>query len=552
MKIKKIIIATILLLNAFSFNYAQTGQSDFEISKNIDIFLTLYKQIHVNYVDELNSGELMKTAIDALLESLDPYTVYIPESDIEDYKFMTTGQYGGIGALIFKRGNWVYISEVYESFPADKAEIKAGDKIVEINGKSAEGKTVEDVSSALKGQPGTDVTVLFQRDTNDKPFEKIITRQEITVNNVQYYGMVSENIAYINLEGFTKNASKEVKDALIELKEQNDVKGVILDLRGNGGGLLNEAVNIVNIFVEKGQLVVSTKGKLKEKNNVHKTIGMPVDTEIPLVVLVDGGSASASEIVAGAIQDLDRGVIIGQRTFGKGLVQNIIPLTYNAELKVTVAKYYIPSGRCIQELDYQHKDDQGNATKDSLISNFKTKNGRVVHDRGGIEPDIDVTEENYSNISISLIQKYLIYDFATYFYRNNPTIPPPSEFVITDEIFNEFLNFLNDKDYQYKTKSEQALEDFKEIALKENYFDALDKDYELLKTSLISDKQDDLNKNREEIKLLLITYIIPRYYYQKGRVEAVLKDDPNVKKAIDVLNDEILYDDILKGKNVKK
>lgn len=539
----------IILLLLPSRVEAQNGQSDFEISKNIDVFVTLYKQLHLNYVDELNSGHLMKVAIDAMLEELDPYTVFIPESEIEDYKFMTTGQYGGIGAGIQKRGPWVYISEPYEGFPADLAGLKAGDRIVEINGKTAKNKTIEDISTALKGQPNTDVVIQILRDTTAKPFEINITRKEIKVNNVPYYGMINEHIGYINLSEFRQNAAREVRDAFVALKEKNALQGIIIDLRGNGGGLLNEAVNIVNIFVEKGQVVVSTKGKLQDKNNYHKTLNAPVDLEIPLAILVDEGSASASEIVAGAIQDLDRGLIIGERTYGKGLVQNIIPLTYNAEMKVTVAKYYIPSGRCIQELDYAHKDDDGKAIKspDSLLTAFKTLNGRTVYDQGGIQPDLEVKPEEYSNIAYTLAEKLLIFDFATQFYRSHPGIAPARDFEISDELYQEFLKFIKDKDYDYKTQSEAALEELKANAEKENYFDAIKPEYEALKVKMMHDKEADLTKYKQQIKQLLKAFILPRYYYQRGRIEGALNSDRCILKAVEILTDPNGYSGLLKG-----
>jgi carboxyl-terminal processing protease len=548
-RIRKFILILAVLSGLSSPSFAQTEPSDFEISKNIDIFITLYKQLHLNYVDDLNSGQLMKTAIDAMLEELDPYTVYIPESEIEDYKFMTTGQYGGIGSLIQLRGNWVYISEPYEGFPADLAGLKAGDKILEINGKSAKNKTIDEVSTALKGQPGTDVIVLIERDSTQKPIEKVITRQEIKLGSVPYYGMVSDGIGYIDLTEFRQNAAKEVKDAFGAMESAGKLDGLIIDLRGNGGGLLNEAVSIVNIFVEKGQAVVTTMGKLKDKNHIHKTLNAAMDMDIPLVILVDGSSASASEIVAGAIQDLDRGVIIGQRTYGKGLVQNIIPLTYNSEMKVTVAKYYIPSGRCIQELDYSNKDPNGNASilPDSLCTPFNTKNGRVVYDRGGIEPDIQMIPKEYSNLSRSLVEKYIIFDFATHFCNQYASISPAKDFQITDEIYNDFLAFIKDRDYDYVTKSEAALADLKKNAEKENYFDAIRAEYDALQQKMMHDKQADLVKSKEEIKLLIKTYILPRYYYQKGRIEGVIGEDPEVIRAVEVLKNQDKYNSILAG-----
>jgi carboxyl-terminal processing protease len=540
-----LVIILSISIPSFSQNYEK---NDFEISKNLDIFATLYKQIHLNYVDDVKSGELMKTAIDAMLESLDPYTVYIPEADIEDYKFMTTGQYGGIGALIHRRGNYVYISEPYEGFPAQKSGLKAGDKIIEINGKPTKGKTTDEVSTLLKGTPGTTINLLYVRDSNQKPIEITITREEIKVENVPYSGIVKDKIGYINLTGFTHGAGKEVKDALLKLKD-NGCTSVILDLRGNGGGLLNEAVNIVNIFVDKGQLVVSTKGKIKDKNNFHKTFSAATDINIPLVVLVDGGSASASEIVTGAIQDLDRGVIIGQRTFGKGLVQNIVPLSYNSEMKVTIAKYYIPSGRCIQAIDYANKDEEGNANKipDSLLKPFKTLKGRTVYEGSGIEPDVVVEPALLSNISGTLVVKYLFFDFSVKYSREHASISSAMEFVITDEIYDEFVKFLQGKNYDYSTQSEKALKELKENAEKEKYFDAIKTEYEALKAKMMHDKNEDLVKFKDEIKPILKAYIAQVYYYQKGRIEASLTDDIEVKKAIEILNDKELYKSILDG-----
>ncbi|NTW33531.1 MAG: S41 family peptidase, partial [Bacteroidetes bacterium] len=384
----KLIIAgvAIIIVPLFFISFVD---NDFEIAKNLDIFATLYKELNNNYVDEIKSGELVKTGIDAMLESLDPYTTYISESDLEDYKLMTTGQYGGIGSLVHKSGDYVIISDPYEGFPAQKNDLRSGDAIIEINDKSAKGKSTNDITEILRGQPGTTVKLVLKREGETKPIEKTIERAEIKINNISYSGMINETTGIIKLTNFYQNAGKEVKEAFLKLKEQG-MKTFILDLRENGGGLLNEAVNIVNIFMDKGVVVVSTKGKLKDRNNKHSTINTVTDKEIPIVILVDRGSASASEIVTGAVQDFDRGVIIGERTYGKGLVQNIIPLSYNSKLKVTVAKYYIPSERCIQAIDYSQKNEDGSVAKipDSLKVAFKTKKGRTVYDGGGIEPDI--------------------------------------------------------------------------------------------------------------------------------------------------------------------
>ena len=547
-----IILFSIVFISFSSL--AQKNDNDFEISKNLEIFTTLYKQLHLNYVDPINSGDLMKKGIDAMLEDLDPYTVYIPESEIEDYKLMTTGQYGGVGALIHQNGSDVVISEPYEGFPAFKAGLIPGDRILEINNKPTKGKTVSDISSILKGQPGTTLTLLLERDGEAKPFEKTLTREEIKIDNIPFYGTVSNDVGYIKLNGFTQNAGNEVREALIKLKEKNNIKFIILDLRGNGGGLLQEAVNIVNIFTDKGQLVVSTKGKVEEHNYSHKTSNAATDLTIPLAILVDRNSASASEIVSGAIQDLDRGIIIGQKTYGKGLVQNIFPISYNSQVKITIAKYYIPSGRCIQAIDYTHRNEDGSAGKiaDSLKAAFKTKNGRVVYDGGGIEPDITMKPEVLSNLTVSLITKYLIFDYANKYKQTHTSITSPKDFTITDSIYNDFTRFLSGKDYDYVTKSEKNLNELKEIAVNEKYFDAIKNEYQALKDKLIHDKTDDLKKNSKEIKDLLKAEIVNRYYFQKGRIEASLSDDPEIAKAISIFNDPSQYKAILTTTTSKK
>lgn len=528
-----------------------TGQSEnnFEISKNLDIYATLLKELDKNYADLINPAELTETAIEAMLETLDPYTVYIPESNAEDYKLMTTGQYGGIGALIHKNGSYVIISEPYEGFPAQKSGLKAGDKILEINGKSMKDKNSDEVSEILKGQPGVELEILIGRTGVSDPFVVKVVREEIKIPNIPYYGVLNGGIGYIKLTNFTQNAGNEVKKALTELKSNNELKGIILDLRGNGGGLLNEAVNICNIFIDQNQLIVSTKGKIASKNQDHFTRFAPVNKDMSLAILVDRGSASASEIVAGAIQDLDRGVIIGQRTYGKGLVQNVIPLSYNSQIKITVAKYYIPSGRCIQAIDYFHKDENGLSEKipDSLISEFKTKNGRSVYDGGGIEPDVNMDAMKLSKISQTLIIKYFLFDFASQFALEHSSIASPDKFVVSDEIFNELIDFLKDKNYDYQTTSEEALEKLKTNATKENYFDAIEQDYNALKSKILHDKSKDLITYKDEIKLILKDEIVARYYYQKGRIIASLSDDPEIAKAIEVLQGTATYLAILDG-----
>jgi carboxyl-terminal processing protease len=500
-------------------------------------------------VDDIKPGELSKTAIDAMLESLDPYTNYITETEIEDYKFITTGEYGGIGALIHQNGDYVVISEPYEGSPAQKGDLRAGDQILEINGQSAKGKSYSDVSAILKGQAGTAINLKIQRPGESDPILKTINREIIKIDNIPYSGMLDHDIGYIKLTSFTQKAGAEVKQAFMKLREKDELKGIIIDIRGNGGGLLNEAVDIVNIFVDRGQDVVTTKGKLPDKNHTYKTMNSPVDLTIPLVILVDGQSASASEILSGAIQDLDRGVIVGRRTFGKGLVQNVIPLSYNAQMKVTVAKYYIPSGRCIQAIDYSHKNKEGvfGTIPDSLIAAFKTKDGRTVYEGRGIKPDIQSNREAFSNIAAALFSKYLIFDFATQFRREHATIPPADKFEVTDSIFNSFLAFISGKKYDYKTKSEEALEALRKNSEKEHYFPAIQSEYDALKKQMENDKKSDLTKFKAQIVDLIKQEIVSRYYYQKGKIIASLETDKDISEAVKTLTDQTLYKSVLAG-----
>jgi|WetSurMetagenome_2_1015567.scaffolds.fasta_scaffold27248_2 carboxyl-terminal processing protease len=553
-RMKKILIVSLFFFAISGFGFGQTpGDQTFEILKNLDIYSSMVKELNAEYVDEIQPGDLTKTGIDAMLESLDPYTNFIPESEVEDYKFLTTGQYGGIGALIHQQGEYVVISEPYEGSPAQKSDLRAGDKIFEINGQSAKGKSYDEVSSILKGQAGTTVDLKILRDGGTTPIEKVITRENIKVDNIPYFGIVGDNIGYIRLTGFTQNASKEVRQAMLKMKETTPIKGYIIDLRGNGGGLLNEAVDISNLFVEKGQEIVTTKGKVADKNRSYLTTNPPVDVNIPLVILVDGQSASASEILAGSMQDLDRGVIIGQRTFGKGLVQNVVPLTYNAQMKITVAKYYIPSGRCIQAIDYSHRAKDGTVSKipDSLIREFKTKDGRKVFDGGGISPDIQTARRTYSNIAQTLYTKFLIFDYATKFQQQHPTIPPAKDFVITDSIFNDFLAYISDKNYEYITKSEQSLEALKKQAEKENYYAAIKDELNHLETQMMADKKEDIKKYDDQIRELLKIEIVTRYYYQKGKIEASLANDKDIAIAIQTIRDADKFNAILAGKYVQ-
>lgn len=538
------IVIVFCLLNTINSFSQIDDEKYFEMNKAIETFGSVFKSLHSNYVDELNSGDLVKTAIDAMLAKLDPYTNFYPESEMEEVKLQYLGQYGGIGALIHYKNGIVYISEPYEGLPAYKAGVKAGDAILSIDGESAKGKTSNQVSEKLRGQAGTEIELELERD--GKIIKKTFRREDIQLPNVPYFGMIDSVVGYIKLNEFTKEASKHVQEAFENLKRQN-MQYLIFDLRGNGGGLLQEAVNIVNLFVDKGQVVVSTKAKTVEKNSVFKTTKKAIDTKIPIVVLIDGTSASASEIVSGSLQDFDRAVIMGQCSFGKGLVQNILPLIYNSQIKVTVSKYYIPSGRCIQAIDYSHRDKDGNANKipDSLRTAFKTKGGRTVYDGLGIEPDITIAPEYASNIAIALISKFLCFDYATKFVKENPNIASAKDFEITDEIYNDFIEFLKDKDYNYTTTSEKILDDLIVSAKKEKLGENTLKEIELIKTQIAEDKKEDLIKYKEDIKEILLSEIVVRYYNQKGRIEALLKHDNEVKEATKLLYDQKQYNKTL-------
>jgi len=545
---KKISLFTVLFL-LFSTSFVKSQSNNlFEVSKNIEIFTGIYKQLDLNYVDEINPGTTMKKGIDAMLATLDPYTNYIPESEIEDYRFMTTGQYGGIGAMIQQRDNLIMVTEPYQGSPADKAGLLAGDIILEINGKSTKNRTLDDVSNILKGEPGSVIRLKFKREETIKDVS--IDRENIQVENIPYSGMLNDHIGYLKLNGFTQKATEEVKAAFMKMKDGGKLKALIFDLRGNGGGLLNEAVNIANLFVEKDQLIVSTKGRLPVANVSYKTMSAPIDKEIPIVFLVDKMSASASEILAGAMQDLDRAVIVGQRSYGKGLVQNVLPVSYNSQLKITVAKYYITSGRCIQAIDYSHKDSEGNAGKiaDSLVTAFKTRNGRVVYDGGGIMPDIFIDPPKYSGIAQNLMRKFIIFDFVSQYKKQHETIAPAGEFVVDEPLYQSFLAFIKDKPYaDYTNATEKLLEEIRKNAEKEKYFTGIEKEYSALKNSMIETKSQDLVINKEEIKSLIRDEIMTRYYYQKGRVEASLAADPDIIKAKEVLDNQTVYTGILQG-----
>jgi carboxyl-terminal processing protease len=540
-------ISFILVLCAVLIAAQTPNEKYFEITKNLDIFATLIREVNMFYVDDINPNRMIKTGIDAMLNTLDPYTNYIPEDEIENYRTMTTGMYGGIGAVIGKRKERNIVIMPYNGFPADKAGLKIGDEILEVDGFDVRKKNSAEVSKLLKGQAGTKMKLKILKLGKTSPETIEIQRERIKIDNVPYFGMITEDVGYVQLTEFTADASREVKKGIEELKNKGARK-LILDLRDNPGGLLNEAVNISNLFIPKDNLVVSTKGKVTEWVKEYKALNPPFDTEIPLAVLVSSRSASASEIVSGVIQDYDRGVLIGQKSFGKGLVQTTRTLVFNTQLKVTTAKYYIPSGRCIQAIDYSNRGSDGAAKKvaDSLRNAFKTTNGRVVFDGGGVSPDIEVKREAYAAITNSLISKDLIFDFASHYFLAHPSIPKPLDFQLSDADYEEFKKWLNDKEYDYTTKVETSIQELASAAQKEKYYDEIKDQLESLKNRMAHNKESDLEKHKKEIREILEHEIVSRYYFEKGIKEASFDDDTEVQEAIKILNDPGRYKSILK------
>ena len=538
-----------MMLGISLMGMAQEKQNNFEISKSIDIYNSLLRELNLNYVDEISPAELNETAIDAMLGGLDPYTVFIPESEIESYRLMTTGEYGGIGALIQYDGEYTRISEPYEGWPAQKAGIQAGDAILSVNGVDTHKKPTDQVSELLKGQPGTEVRLKIKRYGVEKPIEFTLKREKVKIDNVSYATVFDNGIGYVSFGSFTKEAANEMKQHLLDMRKDHELKGFIIDLRGNGGGLLNEAVDIVNFFIPKGKPVVSTKGKAQHSASMYATTNAPIDEQLPLAILVDGGSASASEILAGAIQDYDRGVVIGQRTFGKGLVQNILPLSYNTQMKVTVAKYYIPSGRCIQEIDYSKNKKLAEDTlrsQDTLGKPFKTMAGRTVYEGHGIMPDVKVEPLQYATATAYLYAKNYIFDYATKYVFEHKSIAPAKDFKIDDATYSDFMKFVKDKGFTYTTESEKRLAELKKMAKEEGYLESIAPQIETLESKLLADKENDLVKNRADIEDLLRLEIVSRYYYQVGRIEASLTNDDDLNEAFDILLDKERYESILK------
>ena len=539
------ILIRIFLLFLILLPVEGKSQADnrFEVSKNLDVFNALVKEVDMFYVDSVDVEKTVRTGIDAMLSTLDPYTEYIPEQEMGDLKFITTGEYGGIGSFIRERDGGVYIIEPFEGMPAALAGLKAGDKLLVIDGTDLTGMTSDKVSELLKGKPNTKMTLKIQRPNEKKPRTLELIRKQVLVDQVTYYGVRNDSIGYIYLKGFTDKSAQEVKAAFEDLKKNHHIKSLVFDLRNNGGGLLDGAVQIVGMFVPKGEVVLSTKGKIKQWDRTYRTATEPLDTVMPIAVLINGGSASAVEIVSGALQDMDRAVLVGQRSFGKGLVQSTRELPYNGNLKVTMSKYYIPSGRCIQAIDYSHKNPDGSAARipDSLTTVFNTSKGRLVRDGGGVRPDFEVEEPKVPTIMYYLVSDMVAFDFATEWAQRHPSIGPIESFRLSDADYEEFKKFAKEKNFTYDRQSEKLLKNLKEVAGFEGYLDESSDEFKALEAKLTPNLDRDLDRFKDQITELLSAEIVKRYYYQKGELIQSLKKDKVLDKALEVLGNPSLY-----------
>ena len=552
MKFKKRFVIYIVAALGIIFSGAFV-QDFFEVSQQMDIFTSVYKEVNQFYVDEIKPGELMKKGITGMLKNLDPYTVYYPDAEIEDYRLTHSGgEYGGIGASSFRDGDSIVISDIYEGYAAQKAGMRVGDILIEVNNRSLKGLEPDAVEDLIKGQSSTNVRLKVLR--LGQPMEFNIKREEIKVTNLPYYGMINDSVGYIKLDKFMQGCYDEMEKAVKELKKDTSLKAVIFDIRGNGGGLVDQTVAILNLFIAKDVLLVAQKGKISSANIKYTTSKEPLLGEVPMAILIDRNSASASEITAGNFQDLDRGVIIGQRSFGKGLVQQTRSLSFGTQMKVTVAKYTTNSGRCVQALNYASRNEDGSVDKvpDSLITAFKTRNGRTVFDGSGVYPDRFMEPANYSNITRSLLNKYLLFDYATIFRSKHDSIPPPQKFSLSDTDYKDFVTFLNDKEYNYNTSTENEFAGLKKITKEEKYYDNIKDDLDQLGVKLKHNKNDDLYNFKNEIIQLLEKEIVTRYYYSSGSFKYSFVNDSVVADALKVIGDPILYSSILKGEGAYK
>ncbi|MCF1752803.1 S41 family peptidase [Mariniradius sediminis] len=543
---KNISIVLVILTLGLLFSFAAKNDKLFKIAKNLDIFASLVRELDSYYVDEIDADELVPVGINAMLNELDPYTEFIPEENSDDFRLLTTGEYAGIGALIGNRVGSNMILMPYKGFPAQVGGLRIGDKILKVDTVMATNLPTSEISKLLKGPANTSVFVQVKR--GDDTISVDLMRKKIVISNVPYYGKLDENTGYIKLSDFTTNAGSDVRKALVDLKSQG-ITRLVLDVRDNPGGILNEAVDIVNLFIPKGKEVVRTIGKLQSANVTYKTTKAPLDKDIPLVVLINERSASAAEIVAGALQDYDRAVLVGRKTFGKGLVQTTVPLSYNAQVKVTTAKYYIPSGRCIQAIDYsrEKRDENGNSNSipDSLRREFKTKNGRIVLDGAGIEPDEAVGSKSYAPITYSLVGRDLIFEYGNNFFLENKEIGNPRSFVVSDVVYNDFVKWLEGKEYDYTTYVEKSLDDLEKYAKREKYFDEIKGTIEDLRKKVSHNKEQDLITFQGEIREALREELVSRYYFQEGVIEASLVDDSEIKAAMGILSNPAKMSGIL-------
>lgn len=545
------LLANIFLLFfiAFSLSSQTKDEKYFKINKNLSVFNSILRELDAYYVDTLDYDKVVLTGINSMLSSLDPYTVYMPEEMNDDLKMMTTGEYAGIGALIMQKDGRVVISEPYEGMPAQKNGLLAGDVILEVDGVSATGKTTAQVSEMLKGKNGTEITIKIERWNEKKPIVKKFIRENIQFNPVTYYAVLGNGVGYLMLNDFTDKAALEFKNAVNDMMKTGQIKSLIVDVRNNPGGLVDEAVKIMGYFVPKGTSIVSTKGRNFETDRTYKTPSDPVFPEMKLAVMVNRGSASASEILAGALQDLDRGIVIGERTFGKGLVQSIRPVGYGGNIKVTMAKYYTPSGRCVQALDYSHRNEDGSVGRipDSLTTAFKTANGRIVRDGGGVLPDSVTTDSRKLNIAYYILMQNHYFDYATRYAQKHKSISSPDKFSLTDAEFNDFVNYLvNEKKFTYTTQTENYFKQLAEVAEFEGFDQTAKAEFDALKARLMPDVEKNIRDNRKEIEEMLTVEIIQRYYFQKGQVQYMLKDDTDLKVATDFLKNNSRYNQVLK------
>jgi len=541
-----ILAAAAVVLISAGFLLAGQQDKDFKLTKNIDIYISLFRELNAFYVDEIDPEKLVETSITSMLETLDPYTVYYPQEDVSDLDFMTTGKYGGFGSLIRKSGDYIVVTNVYKGFPADLNGIKPGDIMLSIDGNSLKGVASDKASDMLKGEPGSAAEIKLLR--NGKELTVKLNREKISIPAVPYYGMVGGSTGYIRFTNFTQNCITEVKDALTDLKDKQGATSIILDLRNNPGGLVSEAVEIVNLFVNPGQEVVSTRGRVRQYDAVFKTQKSPVAPDMPLVILINRASASASEIVAGAIQDLDRGVILGERSYGKGLVQVARPLSYKAELKLTTAKYYIPSGRCIQAVDFSLRNEDGSVgvIPDSLIKTFRTKNGREVKDGGGIIPDTTIASEMLTRFTSELYVQNMIFDFATEYYWSHPIPSNPDSMSITDGDLDSFGEFLKRKNFSYKTDSEAGLEELVKLTKSDGFYEANSATLSELQKGVSHNIENDLKTQKKDVAELIGSELSGRYFYDAGAVMYSLPFDKQVTEAVAIAANRDLYGSFLK------